>query len=67
MTHRVTTVEGAIERLREWNRVNSKKWRAAFETCYAALEDRVTPEEARTAFLVAAKACGMLSDLTDER
>jgi len=67
LTYRVTTVEAAIERLREWDRRASKVWRRAFELCYAALEDKATIEETRAALIAAAEACGMLSERTDDR
>jgi hypothetical protein len=59
MTHNVNNVDAAAEELLTWEKRNAK-WRAAVEACIAAKEGTMTPDAVRTAFVAAAKACGML-------
>ncbi|TPK91516.1 DUF982 domain-containing protein [Mesorhizobium sp. B2-4-17] len=59
MTHMVSNVDAAAEELLIWDG-RGPKWRAAVEACLAAKEGTGTADDARKAFLAAAKANGML-------
>ncbi|MER8406980.1 DUF982 domain-containing protein [Mesorhizobium sp. M1307] len=50
----ITHVEGASEHLLKWTK-RGPRWNLAVRVCVAALADEVPPEEARKAFLAAAK------------
>lgn len=54
--HVVSSAAAGLDQLREWNRRQSPLWRKAFELCVAAMDGKVSPDEARAAFLAAAKA-----------
>lgn len=59
LSYGVSHVEGAAEELMKWTK-KGPKWRAAVQACIDAFEGRVSPEEARKAFLAAAKEEGVL-------
>ncbi|MBZ9799592.1 DUF982 domain-containing protein [Mesorhizobium sp. ES1-4] len=60
VTRMVSNVDAAAEELLTWGN-HGPKWRAAVDACIAAAEGTGTIENARKAFLAAAKANGMLS------
>lgn len=53
----ISSVERAAERLLVWEK-RGPKWRLAVEACTAALNGTVAVDEARAAFLEAAKESG---------
>jgi len=55
----INSAERALEELRAWNLVGSKRWRTAFEVC-VAIDGQATAADARKAFIAAAKAAGRL-------
>ncbi|TPJ49592.1 DUF982 domain-containing protein [Mesorhizobium sp. B2-6-4] len=55
----VSNVEAACEHLLTWTK-GGPKWNQAVRTCMNALVDRATPQEAREAFLAAAREAGVL-------
>lgn len=55
----VKSVEACIEQMRVWPKVGPKL-RAAYPVCYGALEGGATAEEAREAFVAAAKEAKVL-------
>lgn len=55
----VQSVEACIEQMRVWPKVGPKL-RAAYPVCYGALEGGATAEEARKAFVAAAKEAKVL-------
>lgn len=61
MTRQVSSVEAAAEELLTWDKQGAA-WRKAVQACVDAGEGRTTAEQARKAFLAAAKACGMLRE-----
>ena len=54
--HVVSSAAAGLDQLREWDRRQSPVWRTAFEQCVAAMDGKASPDEARAAFLAAAKA-----------
>jgi hypothetical protein len=61
VTRQVSSVEAAAEELLTWQD-QGPAWRKAVQACVDAGEGRTTAEQARKAFLAAAKACGMLRE-----
>lgn len=59
MTRHVSSVEAAAEELLTWEKQGAT-WRKAVQACIDAGEGRATADQARRAFLAAARACGML-------
>ncbi|RWC25931.1 DUF982 domain-containing protein [Mesorhizobium sp.] len=59
LTRQVSSVEAAAEELLTWDK-RGAAWRKAVQACIDAVEGRITPDQARRAFMAAAKACGML-------
>lgn len=57
----VKSVEECLEQMRMWPKVGPKL-RAAYPICYGALAGEATADEARRAFIAAAKEAGMLLD-----
>jgi hypothetical protein len=62
LTYNVNNVEGAAEELMKWTN-RGPKWKQAVQSCIDAFEGRVAPEEARKAFLAAAKECAQALSL----
>lgn len=58
--HHVSNAAAGLEELRRWPRPQSLKWRSAFELCVAANEGKAEAEDARAAFVTAAKSTGNL-------
>lgn len=54
LSYGVSHVEGAAEQFLKWTK-RGPKWKRAVEACVAAMEGKVTPKDARKAFVAAAK------------
>ncbi|KFC74553.1 hypothetical protein FG93_01139 [Bosea sp. LC85] len=54
----ISSVERAAEQLLTWQE-SGPKWRLAVAACLDALGGKGTPDQARAAFVDAAKECGM--------
>ncbi|MER9233976.1 DUF982 domain-containing protein [Mesorhizobium sp. M0622] len=59
MTRRVSNAEAAAEELLKWTN-HGLQWDLAVRVCIAVISDQMEPEEARKAFLAAAKEQGTL-------
>ncbi len=56
----IKSVEACLEQMRQWPKVGPKM-RAAYPICYGALEGSSTVEDARAAFVKAAKEAKVLA------
>lgn len=61
LTIGVSSVERAAEQLLAWE-ARGPKWRSAVSACMDALSGKGTPDQARAAFVDAAKESGMWLD-----
>ncbi|WP_352847070.1 DUF982 domain-containing protein [Mesorhizobium sp. M0622] len=59
LTRRVSNAEAAAEELLKWTN-HGLQWDLAVRVCIAVISDQMEPEEARKAFLAAAKEQGTL-------